>query len=146
MTPAELSMAIPPASRSGEARVTPGWSSPLEYKGWLYSDGKRISTEEWVTVRAIRKGSTAIDEEVEIECGEEFLIITPSTGLSHAIGLAERLRTLIAAASFDTIARVTCSFGVCGFEGDENADALVSRADDLMYKARRSGRGSVVAE
>ncbi|MEK6591973.1 MAG: diguanylate cyclase [Pseudomonadota bacterium] len=248
-----------------------GVARPAEYKGWLYSDGKRISTEEWVTARAIRKGSTSIDEEVEIECGdgthrivlnsalpitdeqggiggavmvnqditarkrtedylrgmvdrdpltnaynrrslydfleievhrvqryggvlsvimfdidqfkeinddlghvagdrvlvaiaqlvreqlrgidrlcrysgEEFLIITPSTGLSHAVSLAERLRTIIAAASFDTTARVTCSFGVCGFEGDENADALVRRTDDLMYKARRSGRSSVVAE
>lgn len=254
----------------GGARNT-GVEQPAAYKGWLFSNGKRISAEEWVAAHAIRKGNAAIDEEVEIECGdgthrivlnstlpitdeqggiggavmlnhditarkrtedylrgmvdrdpltnahnrrslydfletevhrvrryggalsvimfdidqfkeinddlghvagdrvlvaiaelvreqlrgvdrlcrysgEEFLIIAPGTGLRHAYALAERLRTIIAAASFDTIARVTCSFGVCGFEGEENADALVRRADDLMYKARRSGRSSVVAE
>lgn len=78
--------------------------------------------------------------------GEEFLIIAPNTTLRKAVTLAERLRTSIATASFDTVARVTCSFGVCEFEGDENADVLVRRADDLMYKARRSGRSSLVAE
>jgi len=78
--------------------------------------------------------------------GEEFLIIAPNTTAQRAIVLAERLRTRIAAASFDTVARVTCSFGVCEFNGDEDADTLVRRADDLMYKARRSGRNSLVAE
>ena len=78
--------------------------------------------------------------------GEEFLIITPNTNLRRAVTLAERLRTSIATASFDTVARVTCSFGVCQFERQEDADTLVRRADDLMYKARRSGRSSLVAE
>jgi diguanylate cyclase (GGDEF)-like protein len=78
--------------------------------------------------------------------GEEFLIITPNTGAQRAIVLAERLRAQIASASFDTVSRVTCSFGVCEFNGDEDADTLVRRADDLMYKARRSGRNSLVAE
>jgi hypothetical protein len=78
--------------------------------------------------------------------GEEFLIITPNTSLRKAVTLAERLRTSIATASFDTVARVTCSFGVCQFEGEEDADTLVRRADDLMYKARQSGRSSLVAE
>jgi PleD family two-component response regulator len=48
-------------------------------------------------------------------------------------------------ASFDTLARVTCSFGVCEYNGDEDADALVRRVDDLMYRARRSGRNGLVA-
>jgi diguanylate cyclase (GGDEF)-like protein len=78
--------------------------------------------------------------------GEEFLIIAPNTSAQRAIVLAERLRIRIASASFDTAARVTCSFGVCEFNGDEDADTLVRRADDLMYKARRSGRNSLVAE
>lgn len=78
--------------------------------------------------------------------GEEFLIIAPNTSIRKAVTLAERLRTSIATASFDTVARVTCSFGVCQFEGEEDADTLVRRADDLMYKARRSGRSSLFAE
>jgi len=39
-----------------------------EYKGWWVATGKRIEAEEWAAARAIRKGETSIDEEVEIEC------------------------------------------------------------------------------
>jgi diguanylate cyclase (GGDEF)-like protein len=78
--------------------------------------------------------------------GEEFLIIAPNTTGQRALTLAERLRSRIATASFDTVARVTCSFGVCEYNGDEDADALVRRADDLMYRARRSGRSGLSAE
>ena len=39
-----------------------------EYKGWWVATGKRIEAEEWAAARALRKGETSIDEEVEIEC------------------------------------------------------------------------------
>lgn len=39
-----------------------------EYKGWWVSTGKCIEAEEWAAARAILKGETSIDEEVEIEC------------------------------------------------------------------------------
>lgn len=78
--------------------------------------------------------------------GEEFLIIAPGTDLRQAARLAERLRMQIAGAGFDIVARVTCSFGVCEFSGEEDADALVRRVDDLMYRARRSGRSSVATQ
>jgi signal transduction histidine kinase len=38
-----------------------------EYKGWWLNSGKAIAPDEWAAVRAIRKGETSIDEEVEIE-------------------------------------------------------------------------------
>ncbi|MBI5604216.1 MAG: PAS domain-containing protein [Deltaproteobacteria bacterium] len=39
-----------------------------EYKGWWLADGKPIGPEDWAGARAILKGETSIDEEVEIEC------------------------------------------------------------------------------
>ncbi len=39
-----------------------------EYKGWWVSTGKQIEPEEWAAARAITKGETSIDEEIEIEC------------------------------------------------------------------------------
>ncbi len=39
-----------------------------EYKGWWLNTGKRIGAGEWAAARAIQKGETVIDEEVEIEC------------------------------------------------------------------------------
>ena len=39
-----------------------------EYKGWWLDTGKRIEPEEWAVARAVRKGETSINEEIEIEC------------------------------------------------------------------------------
>jgi PAS domain S-box-containing protein len=39
-----------------------------EYKGWWLDTGKRIESEEWAMARAIKKGETSLNEEIEIEC------------------------------------------------------------------------------
>jgi PAS domain S-box-containing protein len=39
-----------------------------KYKGWWLDTGKRIKPEEWGVARAIRKGETSLNEEIEIEC------------------------------------------------------------------------------
>ncbi|NWG01298.1 MAG: PAS domain S-box protein [Syntrophaceae bacterium] len=39
-----------------------------EYKGWRVDTGKRIEPEEWAAARAVLKGETSINEEIEIEC------------------------------------------------------------------------------
>lgn len=39
-----------------------------EYKGWWLASGKRIEAQEWAAARAITKGETSLDEEIEIEC------------------------------------------------------------------------------
>jgi PAS domain S-box-containing protein len=39
-----------------------------EYKGWWLDTGKRIESEEWAAARAVIKGETSLNEEIEIEC------------------------------------------------------------------------------
>jgi PAS domain S-box-containing protein len=39
-----------------------------EYKGWWADTGKHIEPEEWAAARAVLKGETSINEEIEIEC------------------------------------------------------------------------------
>ncbi len=39
-----------------------------EYKGWWLDTGKRIDPEEWAAARAIMRGETSLNEEIEIEC------------------------------------------------------------------------------
>jgi PAS domain S-box-containing protein len=39
-----------------------------EYKGWWADTGKRIKPEDWAAARAVTKGETSINEEIEIEC------------------------------------------------------------------------------
>jgi len=78
--------------------------------------------------------------------GEEFVVIAPGIDGRQAAVLAERLRQVIAAAKFDSLPPVTCSFGACQFRNGDDTDALIRRADDLLYKAKQAGRNCVAAE
>ena len=41
-----------------------------DYRGWWADSGKRIRPEEWAAARALNKGETSLNEEVEIECSD----------------------------------------------------------------------------
>ena len=51
-----------------------------EYKGWWLDSGKRIEPEEWAAARAISRGETSLNEEIEIECfdGSHKIILNSS--------------------------------------------------------------------
>lgn len=72
--------------------------------------------------------------------GEEFALILPEAGLSEALALAERLRQLLQTRSFGPVAwNVTASIGVATTtERNASADELVRRADDALYRAKRT--------
>jgi diguanylate cyclase (GGDEF)-like protein len=74
----------------------------------------------------------------------------PGIHLSDAVGISQRLRQAVAAATFETPAgpvRVTCSIGVATSAGHEaRVKALLSRADKALYRAKQLGRDRVEAE
>jgi two-component system cell cycle response regulator len=79
--------------------------------------------------------------------GEEFIIILPKTNLSSAWVVAERLRTIIEKTEMKDSAgnafTITVSQGLVGWERDEDAASLISRADEALYKAKEKGRNRV---
>ena len=81
--------------------------------------------------------------------GEEFLIVLPGTDLAGAIDAAERIRAAFAAHGFKTSAQaetsITASFGVAEFQPGLSAEALVARADEALYRAKRGGKNRVEA-
>ncbi len=77
--------------------------------------------------------------------GEEFLILLPNTPLENAKHLAEEIRRRIEELSFPMDIKITASFGVTEYRDGDSPDSLISRADDLMYKAKRLGRNRVEA-
>lgn len=85
--------------------------------------------------------------------GEEFLLVLPETALENAACLAERLRVHIAGKVFDWEGEkitITASFGVVGFSAGQlpktlQAEALLNRADEYLYRAKKQGRNRVVS-
>ena len=81
--------------------------------------------------------------------GEEFLVVLPGCEASDAQGLAERLRRCIAcdpvATSMGKVS-FTISLGVATTGKGETlgAAAVLQRADEALYQAKREGRNLVV--
>jgi diguanylate cyclase (GGDEF)-like protein len=79
--------------------------------------------------------------------GEEFAIILPQTSISEGKILAERLCATVAQSDInvgDKNLRITISIGVSAlFQGEDKLDAVLKRADDAMYEAKRNGRNQV---
>ncbi|MDR3683731.1 MAG: diguanylate cyclase [Geothrix sp.] len=78
--------------------------------------------------------------------GEEFLILMPNTGLSHATALAERIRETLAAHPFEGIGPVTASLGLAEYIPSEPREAWLDRADRAMYRAKDQGRNRIEAD
>jgi len=83
--------------------------------------------------------------------GEEFGIILPETDTERARQVAERVRQAIAATPVPLVQGgavfFTTSVGVATFcASDGNVDAVLTRADQALYNAKRSGRNRVSCE
>jgi two-component system cell cycle response regulator len=81
--------------------------------------------------------------------GEEFACVLPSTALPGGIVFADHLRQLIEERPtvFDNISiSFTISIGVTTLHNESGIDAtaLIKRADDNLYAAKRGGRNRVV--
>lgn len=77
--------------------------------------------------------------------GEEFVVLMPQTGLEAGVKLAERLRRAIGQTAFETVGRITCSFGVAEFEPADDAGALMRRVDRSLYAAQGGGKNRFAA-
>jgi diguanylate cyclase (GGDEF)-like protein len=75
--------------------------------------------------------------------GEEFVILAPETGTQAAVDLAERLRNEIEWHTFDTGEKITASFGVVYLKSDDFSDSFIKRADEALYRAKKTGRNRV---
>lgn len=79
--------------------------------------------------------------------GEELAVLLPRTRMKHAMGTAERLRSVIEAQRFrggGRLVKVTVSLGVAQFEPTDDTETLFNRADRRLYRAKEQGRNRVV--
>jgi diguanylate cyclase len=84
--------------------------------------------------------------------GEEFVILLPMTDCSDACKVAEQLRREISKKpltirqSGERIGTVTVSIGVAMIREGDSIDAVIHRADQALYCAKRQGRNNVKSE
>ena len=70
--------------------------------------------------------------------GDEFAVILPDCPPEEALEVIERLRA-------STPDPVTCSAGIACSDGSDPPEALVRRADQALYRAKRGGAGTLLA-
>lgn len=78
--------------------------------------------------------------------GEEFAVVFPDTPIEQARVHCERIRRAIEALDCSAFApgwRMTLSGGVAERTGLAHHEKLVSRADSLLYEAKRAGRNRI---
>ncbi len=99
--------------------------------------------------RRVRKVVRSIDLACRLG-GEEFVVAMPDTDSALAMAVGERIRQKIAEEPFQAdggvTLEVTVSIGVSSLESPEDGpEALLKRADEALYKAKRAGRNRVAA-
>jgi len=67
----------------------------------------------------------------EIRGGKEFIIFLPETPLVETIEVAQKLRKAIETYAFNSI---------------DNKTSFMKRVDELLYKAKESGRNCVMSD
>jgi len=80
--------------------------------------------------------------------GEEFAIVLPGTDPAEALCWARRLFDNMhrVAGTIESLKRLTCSMGVVTRRGGESSRALMKRADELMYRAKKTGRNRLCSD
>lgn len=84
--------------------------------------------------------------------GEEFAIILPETPLTGATVVAESIRGFFAQATLKSVAtskklgQITVSIGVACYQPGEKAERFISRSDQTLYFAKKTGRNRIATE
>jgi len=78
--------------------------------------------------------------------GEEFVVISDRVTAETLHATAQRMRTLIAASALrhqDKELHITVSIGCSAVQPGDDADAVIRRADERLYKSKNGGRNRV---
>lgn len=97
-------------------------------------------------VGEILRGHMRLSDLVARYGGEEFVIAFPETELPQAAALCDKLRAMIEAFPWHQVhpeLKVTMSMGVYADLAAGTAEAMLQKADALLYRAKETGRNRV---
>ncbi len=75
--------------------------------------------------------------------GDEFVILLRDCGIDDGLTVAEKIRGRIAGSPFENSASMTVSVGAAEPESGDDLGTWLARADEALYRAKRSGRNAV---
>ena len=75
--------------------------------------------------------------------GEEFGLLLQDVTLDDAVAIVERVRAAVAAVDLG-VGKITLSVGLLAGEQDMDAAVALTRADEALYEAKRTGRNRLV--
>jgi diguanylate cyclase (GGDEF)-like protein len=81
--------------------------------------------------------------------GEEFVLIFVYPNIKQAVICANRIKKLVSETFYPGLPedfRITISIGITRYQTLEDIDTLLKRADDALYKAKKSGKNCIVCD
>ncbi len=105
--------------------------------------GHRVGDNFLVELTKVLKSRIRVTDSLYRYGGEEFVIVTENTKLDAGLILAEELRATIEKEKLIPETYATLSIGVAELQTDESESIWFNRADDALYKAKKSGRNLV---
>jgi len=76
--------------------------------------------------------------------GEEFATIASHCNLTQAGNIANKYKKITSNYDFNIDRKMTISTGIAEYENNEASDELIFRADKALYKAKASGRDTII--
>jgi len=75
--------------------------------------------------------------------GEEFVMLLPKSTKENAFIRSEQIRIEIQNYDFETVGKITCSFGISQIEENDNPNSLFNKADKALYHSKHNGKNMV---
>lgn len=110
--------------------------------------GHQVGDDALVFLVDAIKESTRSEDIVSRYGGEEFALLLPNTMLEEAISISSRILRNLTKKFFlhrNNRLLITFSAGVAQYQLEESQESIIKRADEAMYRAKKSGKNQILA-
>ncbi|GEB80894.1 diguanylate cyclase [Desulfovibrio desulfuricans] len=142
-------------SRTDQLRIF-GWNFAIlfidvdKFKSINDTYGHVIGDKMLVMIAKTLMAHLRAGDEIYRYGGEEFVIVLPDIkDQAHLFQISEKLRKLVGSCFLEinnTLLNATISIGGTIATEDDSAESLISKADKLMYTAKKNGRNNSVID